>query len=161
QDIADFAPEAPYDLVFSNAALHWLPDHAELLARITRYVAEGGQLAVQVPANFDHPSHLVAAEVAEEEAFATALGGYPHRVNVLHPEEYATVLARLGYRDQRVRLEVYLHRLPAAADVVEWVKGTLLTDYAARLPPELYERFVARYEELLLARLDGEERPFL
>ena len=63
-DIAEFAAAAAYDLVFSNAALHWLPDHPALFARLTAALASEGQLAVQMPFNFDHPSHTVAAAVA-------------------------------------------------------------------------------------------------
>jgi trans-aconitate 2-methyltransferase len=64
-DIAAFAPSTPYDIVFSNAALHWVPDHAALLRRLSSGLRPGGQLAVQVPANHDHLSHWVARAVAE------------------------------------------------------------------------------------------------
>src|SRR5438552_909913 len=77
-DIATFGPARPFDLVFSNAALHWVPDHSALLERLTRAVASRGQLAVQVPANHDHPAHRAAAEVAREEPFRSALGGHVH-----------------------------------------------------------------------------------
>src|SRR5205823_2608818 len=63
-------------------------------------------------------------------------------------------LHRLGYAEQHVRLQVYLHRLASRDEVVEWVKGTLLTDYQRRLPAELYARFVARYRERLLPALE-------
>ena len=65
------------DVVFSNAALQWLPDHPAVVARWAGALGPGGQLAVQVPANADHPSHLVAAEVATEAPFAAAMGGDP------------------------------------------------------------------------------------
>jgi len=68
-DIARFAPVEPFDLVFSNAALHWVPDHPALLTRLTQAVNPGGQLAFQVPDNFDHASHRAAEEVAAEEPF--------------------------------------------------------------------------------------------
>ena len=67
---------------------------------------------------------------------------------------------RLGFVDPVVRLIVYPHVLPGPEDVVEWVKGTLLTEYSRHLPPDLFERFLAEYRERLLARLD-DERPFL
>src|SRR5216117_2935146 len=54
-DIAAFAAHAAWDLVFSNAALHWVDDHPALFARLTAALRPGGQLAVQMPANFDHP----------------------------------------------------------------------------------------------------------
>jgi len=158
-DIAAFAARAAYDLVFSNAALHWVDDTA-LFARLTAALRPGGQLAVQMPANFDHPSHLVAAQVAGEAPFCDALGGHARAGRaVLPPEEYALLLERLGYAEQHVRLQVYGHRLAARDEVVEWVKGTLLTDYQRRLPAELYARFVARYRERLLPALE-DTRPY-
>jgi trans-aconitate 2-methyltransferase len=158
-DISEWAPSGPVDLIFSNAALHWIDDHDELFARLTGALSPGGQLAVQVPANHDHPSHVVAARVADEQPFRAALGGYVRRTPVLAPERYAQLLHRLGYAPQQVRLQVYLHVLPEAAAVVDWVKGTLLTDYRRRMPDPLYEDFVARYRALLTAELP-DERPF-
>jgi trans-aconitate 2-methyltransferase len=158
-DIAEWAPSKTFDLVFSNAALHWIDDHPALFARLTSALVPGGQLAVQVPANHDHPSHLVAERVAGEEPFREVLGGYVRRTPVLRPELYAELLHRLGYRSQHVRLQVYLHVLPEAGAVVDWVKGTLLTDYRRRLPEEAYDEFLARYRALLVSELP-DERPY-
>jgi len=159
-DVAAFAARADYDLVFSNAALHWVADHAALFARLTAALRAEGQLAVQMPANFDHPSHVVAAEVAGEAPFREALSGRSHEQRpVLPVEEYALLLERLGYAEQQVRLQVYGHRLAARDEVVEWVKGSLLTDYQRRLPAELYARFVVRYRECLLPWL-ADTRPY-
>lgn len=158
-DLAAFAPERAFDVVFSNAALHWAPDHPRLLERLAAAVAPAGQLAFQVPASFDHPSHTAAEDTAREEPFADALGGAPHPRNVLAPEAYAALLDKLGFHEQTVRLQVYGHRLASREEVVEWVKGTLLTDYAKRLPAELYATFLARYRENLFARLP-DARPF-
>lgn len=158
-DIGEWEPEEPLDIVFSNAALHWLPDHPRLVARLTRMLVPGGELAVQVPANFDHVSHVLAAQVAREEPFATAMHGYTRTYSVLTPEAYATLLYELGYAAQSVRLQVYGHVLESTDSVVEWVRGTLLTDYVARMPESLHEEFVARYRERLNAAL-GEQRPY-
>ncbi len=159
-DISDFRADAEFDLVFSNAALHWVAGHEELFARLAQALTEDGQLAVQVPANFDHPSHTVAAAVAAEEPFRSALGDAPHRNFVLAPEAYATLLHRLGFRAQHVRLQVYAHLLDAPGDVVEWVRGTLLTSYERRLPAALFAAFLDRYPVRLLAEL-GDVRPYL
>lgn len=159
-DIAAFAPPAPYDLVFSNAALQWVPDPEATLAGLTAAtVAPGGQLAVQVPANHDHPSHVAAHELAAESPFREALGGYVRATPVLAPEAYAALLDRLGYRDQHVRLQVYAHHLASRDEVAEWVRGTLLTDYERRLPPALFARFLDRYRQRLRDRLP-DTRPF-
>jgi trans-aconitate 2-methyltransferase len=158
EDIADFAGGG-FDLVLSNAALHWVPDHQALLDRLTRALSPDGQLAVQVPANHDHPSHRLAHQIAGEPPFSDALGGYAPGKPVLEPEEYAALLFRLGYREQQVRLQIYGHPLPGPAEVVDWVRGTLLTDYQKRLPAELWERYLAAYRERLLAALP-DERPY-
>jgi trans-aconitate 2-methyltransferase len=149
----------PYDLVFSHAALHWVDDHPALLARLTALLAPGGQLAVQVPANHDHVSHTVAAELASESPFREALGGYVRHSPMLPPRDYATLLDRLGYREQHVRLQVYGHHLASREEVAEWTRGTLLTVYRARLPEPLYEEFLARYRARLAPLLE-DTRPY-
>jgi trans-aconitate 2-methyltransferase len=159
-DIASFAPTEPFDLVFSNAALHWVPDHPALLARLTAAVKPGGQLAFQVPDNFDHPSHRAAEQAASEEPFAGALGGASHPRNVLAPEAYAAVLDRLGFREQTVRLQVYGHHLHGREDIVAWVEGSLLSEYRRRLPAGMYASFLRRYRQRLFATVT-DERPFL
>ncbi len=158
-EIGTFHEPGGYDLIFSNAALQWVPDNRAVIERLTESLAPGGELAVQVPANHDHPSHLAAAEIAMEEPFAEALGNVPRGTSVLAPEEYATLLDRLGYSEQHVRLQVYGHHLASREEVVEWVKGTLLTYYQRRLSLEMYETFLARYRERLMARLDP-SRPY-
>ncbi|HWE66093.1 MAG TPA: methyltransferase domain-containing protein [Acidimicrobiales bacterium] len=150
------------DLVFANASLQWIDDHLNLLARMRTALAEGGQLAFQVPANFRHPSHLLARQVANESPFIDALDGdVPEDRGryVLSPELYADLLYELGARQQVVRMQVYGHELSSTTDVVEWVMGTLLTPYRSRLSPELFEEFVERYRELLLEEL-GEREPY-
>src|SRR4029450_6705259 len=152
-DIAAFSAARAFDLVFSNAALHWLHDHPALLARLTAALRPGGQLAVQMPANNDHPTHIVAAELAAD------VGIEPRTWPALPPERYATLLDELGYVEQHVRLQVYGHHLAAREDVIEWVKGTLLNDYERRLTPEAFADYLRRYRERLLPRLD-DARPF-
>jgi trans-aconitate 2-methyltransferase len=150
------------NLVFANASLQWVDDHLNLLARMRTALAEDGQLAFQVPANYRHPSHLLARQVANEIPFIDALDDDvpPDRGRfVLSPELYADLLYELGAKDQVVRMEVYGHELSSTDDVVEWVMGTLLTAYRSRLSPELFEAFVERYRERLLEEL-GEREPY-
>ena len=159
-DIAGFSADRSYDLVFSNSALHWLPDHPALFARLTAALAPGGQLAVQMPAMYGHPSHRVATAVASEPEFAVALAGYVHREYVLSAEEYDRLLTQLGYARRSARLQVYRHELPSGEEVVEWVKGTLLVGYQERLQPETYARFLSRYREKLFSMLE-DKRPYV
>jgi trans-aconitate 2-methyltransferase len=149
---------ARFDVIFSNAALHWVGDHEKLLTELTAGLAPGGQLAVQIPANEDHAANRSAREVAAEARFAAALGGFTHREPVHAPETYARWLYELGFPSQEVRLVVYGHVLASRQGVLEWVKGTLLTDYARRLGPQ-YPLFLSRYTEVLMQAL-AEERPY-
>lgn len=151
-DIEAFVTDKPYDLVFSNAAFHWVPNHEQLFVRLTNFLSNEGQIAVQMPANDDHPSHSVAAEVAKE------FGAEPRADYVLPTQRYADLLYRLGYKRQHVRLQVYGHVLPSTEDVVEWVRGALLTHYEAVLG-DRFEAFLAEYRSRLGSVL-GHERPY-
>jgi trans-aconitate 2-methyltransferase len=150
---------ADLDLVFSNAALHWLPDHAALFSRLRDALDDGGQIAVQMPNNFAQPTHTIAAALADEPPFRDVLGPARMGAAVETAERYATLLWELGFREQIVREPVYLHELPGPEHVVEWVGGSMLTWYEARLGPDLHREFARRYEERLLAAL-GSARPF-
>jgi trans-aconitate 2-methyltransferase len=152
-----------WDLVLANASLQWVPDHEAVLRRWTDALAPGGQLAVQVPANGTHASHVVANEVGATEPFLDALGGQvpadPSAYNVLAPEEYARILFELGYETQQVTLRVYPHVLDSSSDVVEWVRGTNLNRFFERLPADLHEPFVEAYRAALLRRI-GDVAPY-
>jgi trans-aconitate 2-methyltransferase len=153
------SPPDDWDLIFSNAALHWVDDHERLLGQLASRLAPGGQLAFQVPAQHDTLTHLLAEELATFEPFRSAFGGWRRSQPVLTPDGYARLLYRYGFPAPKVQLIVYPHVLPAREDVVEWVKGTMLTEYKRHLPAEMYDRFVAEYRVRLLAKLD-EARPF-
>jgi trans-aconitate 2-methyltransferase len=160
-DLREFAARpasrGAFDLVVSNAAMQWVPDQPQVLTQVTQMLAPDGQLAIQVPANEDHPSHVTAREIVSESPFREALGGYVRVFSNLAPEEYATLLDRLGYREQHVRLQVYTHHLASRAEVVEWVRGSLLTDYQRRLSPALFESFLNSYRQGLLPKLDDRQ----
>jgi trans-aconitate 2-methyltransferase len=138
------------DVIFSNAALHWVGDHERVLARWRDALAPTGQLAVQIPANADHISHELSRQMGGEWLGAAAPSD-PVADNVLLPERYAGIMADLGFERQHVRLQVYCHRLPTTGDVVEWVRGTSLTRFKKVLPEDDFERFVAEYRRRLLA----------
>jgi len=151
---ADGGQRSAWDLVFSNAALHWVDDHERLLERLTSALAPGGQIAFQVPAQHDTLTHLLAEELAGAEPFRAAFAGWRRSQPVLTPDAYARLLYRNGFTDPNVELIVYPHILASRDEVVEWVKGTMLTEYKRHLPPEVYDRFVDQYRVRLLDRLD-------
>jgi len=164
-DIARFGSvhnTGAFDVVLSNAALQWVSDHAAVLGRWVSVLAPGGQLAFQVPANADHASHRTAVEVAHEPVFAHHFAGAPPPDpvrSVLPPEEYADLLAGMGFASQHVRLQVYGHWLASTDDVVEWVKGTSLIRFKRVLPPDVFDAFVERYRTRIRDVL-GDQRPY-
>jgi len=161
RDIATFPAEGEqFDLVFSNAALHWIDDHARVFERLASALASGGQIAVQMPAMHADVSQVTATELAREEPFRSALKGWRFPQAVLMPEQYAHLLFRLGFPEPSVRLIVYPHVLGGPEEVVEWVKGTVLAEYSRHLPDGLFDAFVDEYKRRLLERLER-IRPFL
>jgi trans-aconitate 2-methyltransferase len=137
-------------LLFSNAALHWLPDHEALFPRLLGWVRPGGQVAIQMPANFDHPSHRIAKQVALRlfpQTFAVDVSG------VLTLERYAEILFRNGFDAPSCRMEIYGHPMASGAEVVEWTRGSLLTAYQEKLSPGDFSRFVDTYRRELLAEI--------
>jgi trans-aconitate 2-methyltransferase len=156
-DIAMWSEPGAADVIVANASLHWVDDHAAVLARWRASLRPGGQLIVNLPANADHPSHVVLADVTDELGIEAELD--PVAANVLLPEAYAELLDRLGADEQHVRLQVYAHHLSSSDDVVEWVKGTTLTRIRRVTDAEGYERFVSRYRQRLLEQI-GERAPY-
>ena len=150
---------APTDLIFSNAALHWVSDHAALLPRLAAAVRPGGQLAFQVPVNEGHVSHRTAREVAASAPFAAALGDAVAPTPVREPEWYDRALRDHGFAERVVRVQVYGHELASREAVIDWVRGTTLTPYQRALSLPLWEAFLASYTERLMGRLP-DERPF-
>jgi len=159
-DIGEFDAENSFDVVLANASLHWVADHPRLLRRLAIALRAGGQLAVQVPANYDHPSHTLATEVAREGRFAEYVPDDSTISSpVCAPEQYAEILYEIGFADQQVRLQVYGHQLASTAEVAEWTKGTTLLRFQKLLPAELFELFLERYRERLHEVL-GYESPY-
>ncbi|HKR63424.1 MAG TPA: methyltransferase domain-containing protein [Thermoanaerobaculia bacterium] len=152
-NIEEFVTDRPFDLIFSNAALHWVADHERLFARLTNLLSTRGQLAVQMPDNDAHLSHIIAAEVAEK------YGATPRPDYVLDAAQYAEILHRLGYERQHVRVQIYGHLLPSTEDVVEWVRGALLTHYQSQLSEDKFADFLSEYRERLVSAL-GAHRPY-
>ncbi|WP_027480630.1 methyltransferase domain-containing protein [Deinococcus pimensis] len=154
--------DGEYDLVLSNAALQWVPNHHALLPRLWTRVAPGGALAVQVPSNFDHPTHRLLAETASEAPFADVLGGWTRsgtapvgrQSPVLGIDEYAELLFGLGAADITAYEKVYPAVMADADGLLAWVSGTALVPYLERLG-EHADAFREAYREKLWRRWPG------
>jgi trans-aconitate 2-methyltransferase len=119
---------APIDVLVSNAALQWVPGHLDLLPRWVEGIAPGGWLAIQVPGNFDAPSHALMREVAARQRRAAELERVLRRsITIATPAEYLAAFARLGLEPD-VWETTYQHVLDPQGSqrspVLEWVRGT-------------------------------------
>ena len=125
--------DGKWDLIFSNAALHWSENHEKLISHLFNCLNPNGQIAVQVPSNHNAPALLKIIEVAKREPFVSALGGWTRQSPVLPIEAYAGLLFREGAQDIIIFEKVYPHVLENADAVVDWISGTALVPYFERL----------------------------
>jgi len=147
-DLAAWHPDRPVDLIYANASLHWLDDHAALFPRLMSFLKPGGCLAVQMPRNHDRPSHQAAFAVVEEGPWRDRLEPLLRRQPVAEPETYLDWLA-----PSAVTLDIwesdYLHRLEGPDPVVAWTRGSLLVPLLEALEPGEREAFLAAYRDRL------------
>ncbi|WP_371135156.1 methyltransferase domain-containing protein [Tabrizicola sp.] len=146
-DIADWQPDTPPALIFSNAALNWLPGHGALMPRLAGMLAPGGVLAVQMPRQGDAPSHRLLREVARGLFPGRAL---PPRSPVLPAGEYVELLLPLG--DVRAWTTDYLQMLgpvPQGHPVRAFVESTAMRPFVEGLTPDETRAFVAAYDAAL------------
>jgi trans-aconitate 2-methyltransferase len=130
-DIDAFAPQTPPDLIFTNAALQWLPDHQRLFPRLVSTLASGGVFACQVPITFNEIWHVQLRSTAAEEPWAGKMQGVRDVQPVAPAGDYYAWLSPLA--DLDIWSTVYLHALEGEDPVVEWMKGTGLRPYLQRL----------------------------
>lgn len=145
-DARRYRPQEPVDLVFANALLQWLPDHGSLLPALLDCVRPGGALAVQMPCNFEEPSHRLMREVP---------GPWAKRIEhvratnpVASPAFYYDVLVA-GATLVDIWHTTYQHVMPDAAAIVEWVKGTGLRPFLEALTEAEQTVYLAAYERAI------------
>lgn len=149
---------APIDVITTNALLQWVPSHLELIPRWVEALAPGGWFAMQVPGNFNAPSHTLLREVAAQSLRAAELLPRLRGVEAVgEPAAYAALLAGLGC-DVDVWETTYQHILDPAGGlgqlgnpVLEWTRGTALLPVLELLNDETERAdFVAAYGRALL-----------
>jgi trans-aconitate 2-methyltransferase len=163
-DIARWSAPTPGALIFSNATLQWLGDHERLFPHLLCQLVPGGVLAVQMPRNFDQPSHVLMRETAGQGPWAAKLAPVMGSAAVLRedpvapPERYYDLLAPLADALDFWETE-YLHVLDGADPVLDWVSGTALRPVTEALAGADRDGFIAAYGARLRAayprRADG------
>jgi trans-aconitate 2-methyltransferase len=143
-DLAAWVPEAPADLLYSNAALHWLDGHAGLFPRLLGFLKPDGALAVQMPRNHAAPSHTCMVEAAEAGPWRERLKPLLRPSPVSPPAFYYDLLAPRAARLDIWETE-YLHVLEGDNPVVEWTRGTALKPLLDALDGAERTAFLADY----------------
>jgi trans-aconitate 2-methyltransferase len=147
-DIAAWSPPHPIDVLFSNAALHWVPDHRTLFPRLLGCLAPGGVLAVQMPAMHDRPLRALQTQTAAAGPWAGTLAGVASAPPILDPGEYYDLLTGAGAAVD-IWITEYLHVLSGADPVVDWAIGTSLRPFLAVLDPQQKAGFLRAYSDAL------------
>ena len=134
-DIGTWAPEGPVDVMFSNAAMQWVPNHIGVLVRLFESLRPGGVLAMQVPDNLDQPTHRLMREVASEGPWSERFADHEPRETIGTANAYYDALGPKA-RSVDVWHTIYYHVLEGPSAIVEWLKGTGLRPYLNKLDTE-------------------------
>jgi trans-aconitate 2-methyltransferase len=155
-DITTWMPDAPVDVIFSNAALHWLDDHPVLFRRLRNHLTSRGVLAVQMPDNWSAPTHRIPAEILDSGDWPAAARTALLRDRLSPVDEYTRWLQPASVDAWRT---TYYHHLTGSDAVWAWVTGSLLRPVLANLSPEDREHFSAecrdRYRRAYPVGVDG------
>lgn len=144
-DIAQWESDKPYDLIFANAALQWVPDHAALFPKLINKLASGGILAVQMPDNLDEPTHRLMRSTAANGPWSEKLAVASKRLPRESAEWYYQELHHL-VETLDIWRTTYYHPLSGGAKaIVEWLKGTGLRPFLDPLTAIEKEDFLALY----------------
>lgn len=141
-DLSTWQPEKPLSVIVSNAALQWLKDHETLIPNLANLLEADGILAVQMPINFEQPSHTILRDLTSRKTWKPHLKAFSSKLRAPKPAAwYIETLTRLGFKVDAWET-TYHHVLKGENAVLEWVKGTALRPVLNALEPELHTRFL-------------------
>lgn len=143
-DLATWKADQPVDVLYSNAALHWIDNHRAVFPRLLDALAPGGVLAVQMPRNHDAPSHTGMAAAARGGPWRATLEPVMREHPVQTPDVYFDIIAGAGVKPDIWEVE-YLQQLEGENAVVEWTKGTALKPLLDALDEPWRGQFLADY----------------
>jgi trans-aconitate 2-methyltransferase len=146
-DVATWEPEAPVDVIVSNALFQWVPEPLDVVERLAAHVRPGGTFALQVPGNFDAPSHRLLHELAGREPYAAHTQG----LDVARGTELSAWFERFAGLGWAVDAweTTYLHVLPGDDPVFDWIRGTGARPVLQALPDDLRADFEREYRAAL------------
>lgn len=143
-DVRQWTPAPDTDVVVSNAALQWVPEHPDLVVGWAQELAAGSWIAFQVPNNFDAPSHQAIRDLARQPRWSELLRDFPFREAdvVKSAAGYADLLTDAGCRVDAWET-TYVHELTGDNPVLGWITGTALSPVRSSLDDDAWGRFCA------------------
>jgi trans-aconitate 2-methyltransferase len=148
-ELSTWKPAAAPTLLYSNAALHWVDDHARLFPRLAGAVAPGGAMAVQMPRQNEAPSHQAALTLARSPRFAHALRFLVRESPVAEAQQYYDWLApHVSALD--IWETEYQQIMHGENPIADWTSGTFLLPFLDALQGVDRQAFDAAYREAIL-----------
>ncbi|MGH1349638.1 MAG: methyltransferase domain-containing protein [Methyloligellaceae bacterium] len=148
-DLNSWKSENSFDLLFSNAALHWLDNHRELFPKLLANVAPGGIIAIQMPRNWQAPSHSSINEVIVEGPWKELLEPEIVLEPSHSPDVYYDILSPLTEKLSIWETD-YIQVLEGENPVAEFVKGSWLQRFLQLLEEPFRSEFESAYREKVL-----------
>ncbi len=156
QSADNLSLKSPLDLLFSNACLQWLPDHHLLFPKLIAVLAEEGVLAVQMPNNYNRPTHRYVYDAAVETKM---LGQLEHLFTpspVASASKYYDILSPLVKHIEIWETD-YLQTLEGDNPVADWTKGSYLRPFLSALPMKDANIFEQCYRDLIQSAYPKQE----
>lgn len=145
-DINTWNPDQSYDVVFTNAALQWLPDHGKLFPQLMNHVAPGGVLAIQLPYHHASPLQQVVLEASRDpkwnETMESARNALTYETAGFYYDTLQPVCNKLDIWQTE-----YIHIMENHEAIVDFIRGSGLRPFTQALDSE---EDIARFEGIVL-----------
>jgi trans-aconitate 2-methyltransferase len=164
-DIREFNAAGEYarefSVVFSNAALQWVPGHREIFRRIYDALMPGGRVVVQMPKNDRETAQVTILQLASEPPWNEMLASVSVPSHLVPgPDHYSKLLAEIGFVEVDCYEHVFQHPMDSPRDVVDWSRATTLRPFLNVLPADRHDAFISAVAQRL-ARAYGTEGPLI
>lgn len=144
-----------WDLVFSNAAIQWIDDHARLIPKMISILKSDGQLAIQMPSQKENVLNQMLLDMVQEEPFSSALKGWKKISPILSIDEYAQILFENGCKEMNIIQKVYPLIVHNSNELLEFISGSALIPYFERFTDDIKTLFIQEYQRRVQQRFSA------
>ena len=136
--------ENTFDVVFSNATLHWVIDHKPVLQGMYRSLRHGGKILLQMGGrNNAYAVEIVMKKLITKEPWLKYFVGFSFSYGFYGPEEYNSWLRDAGFQAKRVELIPKDAKHEGRTGLESWIRTTWLP-YTHRVPEKERELFISQ-----------------